>query len=630
MLINAFMRGIARLGAGAGFTAWRLAALGTLTIASGGLLAAQPGEPVIGEIYAESREGVAPVAPSATGAPNIVWILLDDAGFGASSSFGGMVETPALDKLANEGLRFTNFHTTGICSPTRAALMTGRNHHAVGMGMFPHKMLAAEFPGYTGRLQPRDGTVAEYLRAAGYSTYALGKWHLTPDEESTDLGPFDRWPTGKGFDHFFGFLGGAEDQYKPDLVEDLNHVKPDGRHLNAQLFDKAIAYVDRQQRLNPDKPFFMYIAPGATHSPHQVDQQWLDKYRGKFDAGWDVFRERVFAQQKRLGIIPVDAELPERDPRVAAWDSLSADQKAVYARFMEAYAGFLDYTDQEIGRLVDHLQANGLLENTAIFVIIGDNGASKEGGVNGSIHNETRTPDRSEADQIVQLKGLLDQIGTAATFSNYPIGWAQAANTPFRKWKADANSEGGTRNPLIVHWPKRFAEPGIRAQYGHVIDLLPTALEISGAKAPSTVRGIEQTPIQGASLAYAFDDASAATRHRQQYYFLFGSGSIVKDGWKASFGSRPDYVDLFRSFPTPLKPENNAGKETWSLYDLNTDFNERIDLAATHPRKLEELKALFAAEARANQAYPLINWSDVFGKFVAAAAARDAAGAAPR
>jgi len=586
--------------------------LGTFSLGALGS-AAPEDSAIIGKTYVESRAAAAPQLPTAEGSPNIVWILLDDAGFASSSAFGGLVETHTLDKLADSGLRYTNFHTTGLCSPTRAALLTGRNHHSVGMGIFPHKFMSAEFPGYTGRLEAKDGTVAEYLRAAGYSTYALGKWHLTPDEEGTDLGPFDRWPTGKGFDHFFGFLGGVEDQYTPNLVEDLNHVKPDGRHLNAQLFDKAISYVDRQQTLNPDKPFFLYIAPGATHSPHQVDQEWLDKYKGRFDAGWDVFRQQVLERQKRLGVIPGNAVLPERDPRVPAWDSLSEDQKVVYARFMEAFAGFLDYTDHEIGRLVEHLESQKLLDNTAIFVIIGDNGGSKEGGDHGMLVT-TVHPDRDDAAQIAQLKAALDQVGTASSSSNYPIGWAQATNTPFRYWKADANSEGGTRNPLIVHWPKSIKGGSIRNQYSHVIDLLPTALDIAKTQAPKSLRSIQQAPIQGASLTYSFNNAKAETRRRQQYYYILGAGAIVKDGWKASFGYRPDFHDLYRSYPAPVEAENNAGKEEWSLYNLNEDFNERIDLAAKYPEKLEELKVLFDQEAKTNQVYPLINWSDIFSR----------------
>jgi arylsulfatase len=571
--------------------------------------------PVIAKTLAQSVEGAAPTTPTAKGKPNVIWILFDDAGFGATSAFGGLVETPVMEALANGGLRYVNFHTTGVCSPTRAALMTGRNHHAVGMGLFPHEFMRAEFPGYTGRLAPKDGTIAEYLRDVGYSTYALGKWHLTPDEESTDLGPFDRWPSGKGFDHFYGFLSGATDQYKPDLVEDNLHIKPDGRHLNELLFDKAISYVDRQQTLNAEKPFFLYIAPGATHSPHQVDQKWIDQNKGKYDAGWDAFRETIFARQKKLGVIPQNAVLPPRDPRVPAWSSLSADEKRIYARFMESYAGFLQYTDFEIGRLVDHLRAKNLADNTAILLVIGDNGASKEGGLNGSTQLEFQPFTRNNKAQIAELNRRYEEIGTKTSYSNYPMGWAQTANTPFREWKADSNAEGGTRVPLIVSWPARLPKGEVRTQYGHVIDLLPTTLELVGAAQPQAIRGAAQSPIQGTSLQYSFANAAAESRHTVQYYFLFGTGAIVKDGWKASFGYRPDFVDIFATYPAPKNPPNNAGKEVWELYDLNTDFNERINLAKKNPEKLKELQALFEAEVKANNVNPLINWTDVSTKF---------------
>lgn len=581
--------------------------------------------PVIGKTYAESKEGVRPSLPVAKGAPNIVVILLDDAGFGASSAFGGGVSTPTFEALADNGLRYTNFHSVGVSSPTRAALLTGRNHHNVGMGLFPHDFLSAEFPGYTGRVEPKNGTIAEYLRARGYSTYALGKWHQTPDRELTDLGPFDHWPSGKGFDHFFGFLGGAEDQYKTDLVEDNNHIKPDGRHLNKQLADKAISYIDRQEKLNPDKPFFIYYATGATHSPHQSDQEWLDKYKGKFDEGWDVYRANTLARQKKLGLVPANAELPPHDPRVPAWDSLSADQKKVYARFFESYAAFLSQTDHEIGRVVDHLKDKGLLDNTAIFLVIGDNGASKEGSYNGVIKSEFSGAVADDATQIATLLKAYDDIGTGRTYTNYPIGWAEAANTPFRYWKADANSEGGTRQPLIVHWPNGIKAKGeVRGQYGHVIDLLPTALELAGAKVPEEVGGVKQTPVQGTSLAYSFGDPDAATRHKQQYFFLFGAGAIVKDGWKAEFGYRPDFVDLYGTYPPLETVPNNAGKEVWELYNLNADFNEIHNIAAENPARLKELQALFNSEAEANHVYPLVNWSDANEKFKAFLKTRNA------
>jgi arylsulfatase len=566
---------------------------------------------VVARSYADSKEGKTPPLKVARGAPNVIWILLDDAGWGATSAFGGPVSTPTFDRLANSGLRYTNFHTTGVCAPTRAALLTGRNHNAVAMGLFPHPGLSAEFPGYSGRILDKDGMIAQYLHAAGYSTYQLGKWHLTPDREMSNLGPYDRWPVGKGFDHSFGFLGGADDQYTPDLVEDRTHVAPDGRHLNAQLMDKAMYYIDQQERVNPEKPFFMYIATGATHAPHQSDRYWLNKWRGKFDMGWDVVRQQTFERQKKMGLIPKDAVLPDRDPLVPAWSSLSPDEKLVYARLMESYAAFMESTDYEIGRLVDYLKAHDLDKNTAIFLVLGDNGASKEGRENGSIFNEISYPDKHAT--VPEMLKDIDKIGTSATFSNYPIGWGQAMDTPFRKWKGDADSEGGTRNPLIVSWPTRVPAGEIRMQYGHVIDLLPTTLEIAHVPQAETINGLAQTPIQGTSLAYSFNDAKAANRHRQQYYFLFGDRAMVKDGWKAAYYYYPNLEVIQANPKKALDP--NADHGHWELFNLNNDFNERIDVAAKYPEKLKELTDLFEEEAKKNNVYPLINASDLWGRF---------------
>ncbi|MFN9537836.1 MAG: arylsulfatase, partial [Planctomycetota bacterium] len=547
-----------------------------------------------------------------------IWILIDDVGFGASGAFGGPARTPVIERLANNGLRYTNFHTTGVCSPSRAAMLTGRNHHKVGMGLLPQKLMAAEFPGYTGRLDPtRDGTIAHYLRERGYGTYFLGKSHLTPDEESTDLGPFDRWPSGLGFDHALGFHWGETDQYKPDLFEDNQRVQPDGRHLNTIMADKAISYVDRQNKLAPDKPFFMFFSTGATHSPHQVDREWIDKYKGKFDEGWDVVREKIFARQKDLGVISANTKLPPRSSRVPAWNSLSIDQRKVYARFMEAYAGYFEQTDYEIGRFLSYLEVKGMLENTAIFVVLGDNGADIGGGPNGEI--EHVFPNELTADDDAQMAHLLenfDKIGTSEVMSSYPMGWSQAMNTPFRDWKTQAHAEGGTRTGMVVHWPIGITKKNeVRTQYTYLTDLLPTTLEIAGAKVPAIVKGVPQTPIQGESLAYSFENASAPERHTTQYYFLYGGGGIYHMGWKASFAYRPDFTDLFGIYPNPRTAANNAGKEVWELYRVNDDPTELNDLAQSEPAKLKEMQALFDQEAKANQVYPLINWSDLFPGF---------------
>jgi len=574
----------------------------------------QPFAGTVGKTLAESKEVWTDPVKAPAGAPNVVWVLLDDVGFGATSTFGGVIRTPTFDSLANNGLRYTNFHTAAICAPTRAALLTGRNQHSVHEGGFSHTWSSFGFPGWDGRIPSDKGTIAEILREAGYNTFAVGKYGLTPDQDASDAGPFDRWPSGKGFDHFFGFLGSQTDQYKPDLVEDNAHVTPDGRHLNDQITDKAISFIDRQKKAAPDKPFFLYYAPGATHAPHQVAKEWSDPYRGQFDGGWDEFREKVFTQQKKQGIIPANVILPERNPNIRAWASLSPDEKKLYARFMEVYAGYLTYTDHEVGRLVAHLKKINQLDNTLILVVIGDNGASKEGALGGVITRSSAAAiaaPLSEAEQIKNNLAQIDLIGTPeGTNANYPLGWAQAANTPFKYWKQDAHSEGGTRNPLIAFYPEGITDKGgIRTQYGHVIDLLPTTLEIAGIKAPEVIRGIKQDTIQGTSLAYSLHDARAVSRHKTQYYYIFGSRSIYHDGWKAGFAYKPTSAATGNlvSAISVANPDNND----WQLYNVNEDFNERIDLAKKNPKKLEELKELFEEQAKKYNIYPYITWDDV-------------------
>ncbi|HEX8020784.1 arylsulfatase [Mucilaginibacter sp.] len=565
----------------------------------------------VGKTLAESKEWWPAPVKAPKGAPNVIWILLDDVGFGATSAFGGVINTPTYDSLANNGLRYTNFHTAAICAPTRAALLTGRNHHYVHMGGFAHTILSAGFPGYDGRIPADKGTIAEILRENGYNTFAVGKYGLTPDEDATDAGPFDRWPSGKGFDHFFGFLGSQTDQYKPDLVEDNAHVTPDGRHLSEQITDKAISYITRQHKVAPDKPFFLYYAPGATHAPHQVAKEWSDLYKGKFDEGWDVFREKVFAEQKRKGIIPKNAVLPPRNAGIKAWNTLSADEKKLYARFMEVYAGYLTYTDHETERLISYLKQSDQLDNTLIFVVIGDNGASKEGSQNGDIDRSILVNGQSESETIKYNLNKIDEIGTPeGTEANYPLGWAQAANTPFKYWKQDANSEGGTRNPLIVFYPKGIKDKGgIRTQYSHVSDLVPTTLEFLGIKLPEYIKGVKQDTLQGTSLVYSFDNANAPARHNLQYYYIFGSRSIYKDGWKAEAAHSSSFFNTSRNAADTSRDYN---KDKWELYNLNQDFNERIDLAAKYPEKLKELQALFDEQAKKNNIYPFIDWDDVF------------------
>ncbi len=567
----------------------------------------QPYQGVVGRTLAESKEWWPEPAKAPAGAPNVVWILLDDVGFGASSAFGGLIQTPTFDYLANNGLRYTNFHTCAICAPTRAALLTGRNSASVHESGFSHTALSAGFPGWDGRIPPTAGTIAEILRANGYNTFAVGKWGVTPDEEATDAGPFNHWPTGMGFDHFLGFLGSQTDQYHPDLVEDQAHVRPDGHHLSDQITNKAISYIDQHEKVAPSRPFFLYYAPGATHAPHQVDRFWSDQYKGKFDAGWDVYREEVFERQKKLGVIPANAKLPDRNADIKAWDQLSPDEKKLYERFMEVYAGYLTYTDFEVARLINHLKEIGQLDNTLIFVMIGDNGASKEGTLNGDIDRSLQSKPLTEAENILYNLNKIGEIGTPeATQGNYPLGWAQAADTPFKYWKEDANSEGGTHNPLIAFWPKGIKDKGeVRTQYGHVIDILPTTLDLVGIKAPEEVQGLKQQPIEGTSLAYSIDDAEAPSRHAVQYYYIFGSRSIYDHGWKAEL-----------AYPNAFITGNAASKlpfneNAWELYNLNDDPTERIDLAKQQPEKLAQLKAEFEEQAQAHHLYPYITWDDV-------------------
>ena len=569
---------------------------------------AQPYQGVAGRTLAESKEWWPEPVKAPAGSPNVVWILLDDVGFGAASTFGGLIQTPTFDTLASNGLRYTNFHTCAICAPTRAALLTGRNSASVHESGFSHTMLSAGFPGWDGRVPSSAGTIAEILRDKGYNTFAVGKYGVTPDEDATDAGPFDRWPTGKGFEHFFGFLGSQTDQYKPDLVEDQAHVRPDGRHFSDQITDKAISYIDRQKKAAPDKPFFLYYAPGATHAPHQVDRYWSDQYRGRFDQGWDAYREEVFERQKKLGIIPADAKLPDRNPDIKAWDQLPPEEKKLYARFMEVYAGYLAYTDFEVGRLINHLKEIDQLDNTVVFVIIGDNGASKEGTLNGDIDRSIRGKALTEQENIAYNLSKVGEIGTpAATQGNYPLGWAQAANTPFKYWKQDANSEGGTRNPLIVYYPNGIKDKGgIRNQYGHVIDILPTTLELLDIKVPEQIKGIKQDAIEGTSLTYSIDDAKAPSRHTLQYYYIFGARSIYKNGWKAELAYPNSFVTGNAQSNKPF--DENA----WELYNLNDDYTERIDLARKYPEKLAELKDEFEQQAKAHHLYPYITWDDVF------------------
>jgi arylsulfatase len=549
----------------------------------------QPYKGKIGRNLTDTQQWWPDKKKAPEGAPNVVWILLDDVGFGAVSTFGGLIRTPNLDSLANNGLRYTNFHTTAICSPTRAALLTGRNSHSVHMGLFPNTAIGT--PGYDGYMPFEKATIAEILRENGYNTYAVGKWHLTPVSDATAVGPFNRWPTGRGFDHYYGFLGGSTDQWHPVVWEDTRKVEPeaDGKHFTTRIADKAIGYIAEQKSIKADKPFFLYFAPGAGHSPHHVAKAWSDSYKGKFDQGWDKYRERVLAQQIKLGIVPQGTPLPPRNPGVKDWNTLSANEKKLYARFMEVYAGFVSHTDYEIGRVIRYLEGIGQLDNTLIMVSVGDNGASKEGTFVGIVN--TNDPSQTEEQRLADNIRNIDLIGTHASRPNYPLGWAQAANTPFKYWKQDANSEGGTRNPLIVFYPKGIKEKGgIRNQYAHLIDLLPTTIELTGTQVPTLINGYRQEPVEGTSLAYSLDNASAPARHLVQHYEIMGSRAIYKDGWKAG---------------TLHKKGEDFASDKWELYHIDKDYNELNNLAEKHPEKLKELQELFDSEAARYNIYPL-------------------------
>jgi arylsulfatase A-like enzyme len=545
------------------------------------------------------------------GSPNVIWILIDDAGFGATTAFGGLVETPTLDKLADGGLRYTNFHTTGICSPTRAALITGRNHHSVHMGLL--SPAAVDFPGYDTYMPFEKATAAEILRENGYATFALGKWHMTPVVENGQSGPYNRWPLGRGFDHFYGFLPGATDQWHPELWEDQTklNIEPNKKHLNELLADKAISYIANQKSVNSEKPFFLYLATGATHSPHQVAKEWIDKYKGKFDQGWDKYREIVIENQRKRGLIPKNAILPERNPGVAEWKSLSEKEKKAYARYMEVYAAFYSYTDYEIGRIVNYLEQIDQLDNTLIAIVLGDNGASKGGAAFGTVNPQiNRLKGEERIDAILNAGDLL---GSDQSSMDYPIGWASATNTPFRYWKSDANTEGGTRNPLILYYPKGIEDKGgVRNQYGHVIDVLPTTMDIVKGNYPEVINGYKQQPIEGTSLAYSLDAPNAASKHTVQYYEIAGTRAIYKDGWKA--GTLHQVGANFSIGSTAFNSGGSTStvdfsKDVWGLYNLNEDFNERINLADKFPEKLKELQAAFDAEAKKYNVYPLKDFS---------------------
>jgi arylsulfatase A-like enzyme len=547
-------------------------------------------------------------------APNVLLILVDDAGFGNASTFGGPCQTPALTRLAQQGLRYNRFHVTALCSPTRAALLSGRNHHAVGFGSVAE--FTGGWTGYNATWPKSAASIAKILQGNGYSTAALGKWHLTPDDQQGPAGPFDRWPNALGFDYFWGFLGGASGQYDPIVAENNTIVGvPKGKdyYFPTDMANRAINWMRDQKAQSPDRPFFLYYAPGASHAPHHVPAEWADKYKGKFDQGWDKLREATFARQKKLGVIPENAKLTPRDPAFPAWDSLPADQKRLYARQMEVYAGFQENCDHEIGRVINAVEQMGLAENTLILYIWGDNGSSMEGTETGTF-NELTTLNGIALPPAVQLR-LIEKHGGIGSWGgpdsqpHFACAWAWAGNTPFQWGKQVASHLGGTRDPMVVSWPKRIKDKGgLRTQFAHVIDVAPTILEAANIPPPRAVDGIEQMPMHGTSFVYTFDDAKAPSRHTQQYFEIFGNRAMYKDGWIAC--SRIDRSP-WRLDPAQLKKFGpgsgwDPDKDKWELYNLDEDFSEANDLAAKHPEKLAELKKLFWQEADKYHVTPLM------------------------
>jgi arylsulfatase len=558
---------------------------------------AEPTPPKFTEL--DARNAKAPPrfevkAPS--GAPNVVIVLIDDVGFGGPSTFGGPIRTPTMDQLAQTGLRFNNFHTTALCSPTRNALKTGRNHHTVNTGSIMESSTA--FPGNTGQNPNSVAPLAEMLRLNGYSTGAFGKWHETAAWETSVSGPFDRWPTHQGFDKFYGFIGGETDQWFPLIYDGTIKIDPpkmDNYHFTVDMTNQAINWVKAQQSMTPDKPFFVYFATGATHAPHHVPKEWADKYKGQFDRGWDQIRSETIERQKKLGVIPANTQLAPRPTDLAAWDSLPADQRRLFARQAEVFAGFLEQTDSEVGRFKQALQDIGEFDNTLFIYIAGDNGTSAEGGFVG-MYNEM-TYFNGVAEKVEDLIPLIDKWGGPETFPHMAAAWAVAFDTPFSWTKQVASDFGGTRNGMVINWPKGIKEGGgLRSQFSHVIDIAPTILEAAGLPEPRSVNGTVQTPLEGASLVYAFNDAKAAERHTTQYFEMFGNRGIYHDGWMARTIHRA---------PWQTSGMQALTADVWDLYNVRDDFSLAKNLASEQPAKLKEMQALFMTEAEKYHVLPI-------------------------
>jgi arylsulfatase len=573
-------------------------------------------DPPFGGKVERTLEGSVPEYPAPVrppkGAPNVIVVLVDDAGFGNPSTFGGPVHTPTLDRLAEQGLRYNRFHVTALCSPTRAALLSGRNHHRVGFGMISETH--SGFPGYDARWPKSAASLATILRDNGYNTAAIGKWHLTPDDQQGPAGPFDRWPNALGFEYFYGFLGGEDSHWDSMLVENesiLGVPTEKGFYLTTALADRAIAWLRGQHAQSPEQPFFLYFATGASHAPHHVAKEWADKYKGQFDGGWDALRDATFARQKQRGVVPADAVLTPRADVFPAWDSLSPELKQLYARQMEVFAGFQEATDHEIGRVLAAVDALGVSDDTLVMYIFGDNGASMEGTESGSFNEITAlngipltTDQQLEA---IHAYGGLEVWGGPRTDPHYAAAWAWAGNTPFQWGKQVASHLGGTRNGMVVSWPRRISDKGgLRSQFTHAIDLAPTVLELAGIPAPSEVDGVAQIPIQGTSFAYTFADAAAPERHTRQYFEIIGNRGMYENGWLWSC--------RIQRVPWKFDPETiahfapgkwNPDADPCELYDLTRDFTQANDVSAQHPDKMRELEALFWSEAEDNNVLPL-------------------------
>src|SRR5215208_1049087 len=544
---------------------------------------------------------IEPVRPP-DGAPNVLIVLIDDVGFGASSAFGGPCETPNFERLAKGGLSYNRFHTTALCAPTRAAMLTGRNHHSVGMGGITE--LATSAPGNSSLRPNTKAPLTQTLQMNGYSTAQFGKCHEVPVWQSSPMGPFEMWPTGSGFEYFYGFIGGEDNQWYPALYEGTTPVEPpktpeEGYHLTEDLADHAVNWVRQQKALMPDKPFFMYFAPGATHAPHHVPKEWIEKYKGHFAHGWDEQRERTFARQKELGVIPQDADLTQRHAEIPAWDEMPEELKPILEREMEIYAGFLSHTDHHVGRLLDAVEELGVLDDTLIYLIVGDNGASAEGTLHGSFNEMISLNGMATLETPEFMAARLDKFGGPESYNHFAVGWAWAMDTPFQWTKQVASHWGGTRTGTIVHWPRGIKGKGeVRQQFHHVIDVAPTVLEVTGIPEPTMVNGVTQSPYEGTSMLYSFDAPEAPERHDLQYFEIVGNRGIYFKGWSAVTKHRTPWV-------TGMVKQAAFDDDVWELYDGSKDYSQAHDLSKDMPGKLHELQRLWLIEATKYNVLPL-------------------------